>query len=102
MVRVVRSIANKTSGRGSSENGGEDQVPQPVGTGPRFSIGVLKVTVRVPSVIESTEVPKGIPEISFFVVMARYTASGLIIGVLLVVLSSSSTVNVDWARISYA
>lgn len=84
MVKVPAD-ARRTNGLGSSEKGGEDHVAQPSGTGPVFDNVWLKATKTVSSLITSTELPSGRPEKSIFVVAARYSASGLSIGVAAVV-----------------
>src|SRR5690554_6279759 len=76
MVRDVCSPVINTSAVELSEKGGEDQVAHPSGTGPLFSMGVLKRTLISPSEIKSCMLPKGRPEMSIFLVAARYAALG--------------------------
>lgn len=82
---IVSAFEGETStkGLGSSENGGDDQVCQPLGTGLRLFKSSLKVTVRSSSEIEGRSVPKGTLEKSILVVAAKYAASGLSMGVAL-------------------
>jgi len=69
----------KICGLAVSDQGGDDHVAQPVGTGPSFVNVELKLTVNVPSVIEELLEPYVSPEISIFVVDAWYAVSGWVI-----------------------